>query len=271
MKIGDRLIAVYVGAALLFLMAPVAIIVLFSFNAGQSLSFPIEGLSTRWYAEAAGDVTLVRALQNSLIVAAGALATTVVIATPAAWYLARSRSRLRGALLVAVVAPLALPGLFIGIALLTYFGRIGLRPSLTTVTIAHVLYTMGFYVLIASRRFAVLDPAFEEAARTLGASRVQSLRLIVWPAVRPAIVAALALCLALSLDEFIISFFVIGPENTLPIVIFSNIRTTVTPEINAVATFLLVLSWASVAFAAWMARTARRSAAGSAQTEGVNP
>lgn len=267
MRIGDRLIAVYVFVVLVFLMAPVAVIVVFSFNGAQSLSFPIEGISTRWYEQAAGDATLVTALQNSLIVAAGALATVVVIATPAAWYLARSRSRLRGLLLVATVAPLALPGLFIGIALLTYFGRLGLRPSLTTVTIAHVLYTMGFYVLIASRRFATLDPAFEEASRTLGASRVQSLRLIVWPAVRPAIVAALALCLALSLDEFIISFFVIGPENTLPIVIFSNIRTTVTPEINAVATFLLVVSWASVAVAAWMARdrAARRRRAGSTQ------
>jgi spermidine/putrescine transport system permease protein len=262
MKLGERLIGVYVAVVLVFLMAPVVVIVLFSFNAGQSLSFPIEGLSTRWFDQAAGNATLRAALQNSLIVAAGALLTIVVIATPAAWYLARSRSRARGLLLAATVAPLALPGLFIGIALLTYFGRLGLRPSLTTVTIAHVLYTMGFYVLIASRRFAALDPAYEDAARTLGASAAQRLRLIVWPAVRPALIAALALCLALSLDEFIISFFVIGPENTLPIVIFSNIRTTVTPQINAVATFLLVISWVSVGVAAWMSRdrAARRRA-----------
>ena len=260
MRAGDRLIGLYVTAVLVFLMAPVAVIVLFSFNAGQSLSFPIESLSTSWYERAAANETLTTSLQNSLIVAAGALLAIVILATPAAWYVARSRSRLRGLLLAATVAPLALPGLFIGIALLTYFGRIGMRPSLTTVTIAHVLYTMGFYVLIASRRFAALDPAFEEAARTLGASRGQSLRLVVWPAVRPALVAAVALCLALSLDEFIISFFVIGPENTLPIVIFSNIRTTITPQINAVATFLLVLSWISVGLAAWLAsdRAARR-------------
>lgn len=254
MRVGERAIGVYVAAVLVFLMAPVAVIVLFSFNAGQNLSFPIESMSTRWYGRAAGNATLTTSLQNSLIVATGALVTIVLVATPASWYLARSRSRARGLLLVATVAPLALPGLFIGIALLTYFGRLGLRPSLLTVTIAHVLYTMGFYVLIASRRFAALDPAHEEAARTLGASRAQSLRLIVWPAVRPALIAALALCLALSLDEFVISFFVIGPENTLPIVIFSNIRTTVTPQINAVATFLLVLSWVSVGLAAWMAR-----------------
>jgi spermidine/putrescine transport system permease protein len=239
---------------LVFLMAPVVVIILFSFNSRQSLSFPIEGLSPRWYEQAVANGTLTTALQNSVIVAAGALAIIVLIATPAAWYLARSTSRVRGLLLAASVAPLALPGLFIGIALLTYFGRLGLRPSLTTVTIAHVLYAMGFYVLIAGRRFAALDVAFEEAARTLGASRAQTVRLIIWPAVRPALVAALALCLALSLDEFIISFFVIGPENTLPIVIFSNIRTTVTPEINAVATFLLVVSWISVGLAAWMAR-----------------
>jgi ABC-type spermidine/putrescine transport system permease subunit II len=263
MRLGGRLIGAYVALVLAFLMAPVVVIVLFSFNQGQNLSFPIKGLSLRWYEHAAANATLVTALQNSLIVAVGALVTIVVVATPAAWYLARSTSRARGLLMAATVAPLALPGLFIGIALLTYFGRLGLEPSLTTVTIAHVLYTMGFYVLIASRRFAALDPAFEEAARTLGASRAQSMRLIVWPAVRPALIAALALCLALSLDEFIISFFVIGPENTLPIVIFSNIRTTVTPQINAVATFLLLVSWISVGLAAWMARdrAARRRTA----------
>lgn len=262
MRFGNRMISVYIAVVLIFLMAPVAVIILFSFNSGQNLSFPIQSLSLRWYSSAAGNVTLVTALQNSLIVAVGALTTIVVIATPAAWYLARSASRVRGLLMAATVAPLALPGLFIGIALLTYFGRLGMRPSLTTVTVAHVLYTMGFYVLIASRRFMALDRAHEEAARTLGASRLQTLRLIVWPAVRPALIAALALCLALSLDEFIISFFVIGPENTLPIVIFSNIRTTVTPQINAVATFLLVISWVSVGLAAWMARdrAARRRA-----------
>jgi spermidine/putrescine transport system permease protein len=254
MRRSNHWLTAYVVVVLLFLLAPIVVIVLFSFNAGQSLSFPIHALSSRWYDSAIHNPTLSTALQNSIIVAAGALVTVVVVATPAAWVVARSRSRLRTLLLGAMVIPLALPGLFIGIALLTYFRKLGLEPSLKTVTVAHVLYTMGFYVLIASRRFAALDPAFEEAAATLGASRPQAIRLVIWPAVRPALIAALALCLALSLDEFIISFFVIGPENTLPIVIFSNIRTTVTPQINAVASFLLAVSWVSVGVAAFAAR-----------------
>ena len=262
MKLTDRLLGGYVSLILVFLMAPVLVIIVFSFNATPSLSLPIRALSTRWYATAISDTDLLAALQASLLVGAGALITVVVIATPAAWVVARSRSRqVRTVLLFATVLPLALPGLFIGIGLLTFFRKIGVAPSLATVMVAHVLYTIGFYMIIASRRFAALDPLFAEAAATLGATRTQVTRLVVWPAVRPALIAALALCLALSLDEFIITFFVIGPQNTLPIVIFSNIRTTVTPEINAIATVLLVASWVAVGVAAFSVagRSARRS------------
>ena len=145
-------------------------------------------------------------------------------------------------LLATIVAPVALPGLFIGIALLTFFASIHVHPSLRTVVVAHAVYTLGFYVVIAAARFSGLDAALEEAAWTLGAGRWAVARLVVWPLVRPALFAALALCLALSLDEFVITFFVIGAQNTLPIVIFSNVRSVVTPEINAVSTLILAVT-----------------------------
>jgi spermidine/putrescine transport system permease protein len=254
MRLGGLLIRLYVAAVLVFLLAPVVIIILFSFNGARSLSFPIEALSTRWYGAAFSDDQVIDALVNSLVIGGATLAVIAVIGTPAAWAIARQRFRGRTLLLATVLAPLTMPGLFIGVALLTFFVAIGVPLSLRTVVIAHVVFTLGFFVLVASSRFAGLDAAYDEAARTLGASRLQSARLVIWPLVRPALLAALALCFALSLDEFVITFYVIGPQNTLPIVIFSNVRTAVSPAINAIATILLVSSWLAVAAAALLTR-----------------
>jgi ABC-type spermidine/putrescine transport system permease subunit II len=253
-RIAAAALRVYVAAVVAFLLAPVVIIVLFSFNRDRSLSFPIRALSGHWYTVAFTDDTVVTALENSLVVGGAMLAIVGVVGTLAAAAIARRRFPGRALLLGIMLAPLALPGLFIGVALLSYFVSIGVKLSLQTVVVAHVIYTLGFYVLVASARFAGLDPALEEAARTLGATRTSALRLVVWPLVRPALLGALALCLALSLDEFVITFYVIGPQNTLPIVIFSNVRTTISPEINAIATVLLSSSWALVGAAALLMR-----------------
>ena len=252
------LLGAYVTVALAFLLLPVAIIVLFSFNSGSSLSFPIRGLSFSWYGTAFHDPKMTSAIENSLIVGAGMIALIFLIGTPAAWAIARYRFRGRGALVAMIVAPVGLPGLFVGAALLTFFASLHVHPSLRTVIVAHAVYTLGFFVVIAAARFTGLDASLEEAAWTLGASKLAVARLIIWPLVRPALFAALALCLALSLDEFVITFFVIGPENTLPIVIFSNVRTVVTPEINAIATVLLLTSWLSVGIAALLVQSSAR-------------
>jgi len=257
-RVRSILLGAYVSIALAFLLLPVAIIVLFSFNSGANLSFPLRGLAGHWYGTALHDPKMVSALENSLIVGAGMLAVVALVGTPAAWAIARGRFRGRGLLLATIVAPVALPGLFIGIALLTFFASIHVHPSLRTVVVAHAVYTLGFYVVIAAARFSGLDAALEEAAWTLGAGRWAVARLVVWPLVRPALFAALALCLALSLDEFVITFFVIGAQNTLPIVIFSNVRSVVTPEINAVATVLLLTSWLSVGVAALLIQSSAR-------------
>lgn len=248
------LLGIYVGLVLLFLLAPIVVIILFSFNGRPSLAFPIEALSLQWYDEAIGSEKLRSAVQNSLLVGFGTLLVVLPVGTAAAWAIARERVPGRDLIQASLSAPLAIPGLFIGTALLLLFTRIGVSPSLLTVTVAHVLYTLGFYVLVAVQRFSALTPEIEEAAKTLGASQWQIRRLITWPLVRPTIIAAAALCLALSLDEFIITFFVVGPESTLPVVIFSNIRTAVTPAINAIATLLLVASWLAVLLAVLVAR-----------------
>jgi spermidine/putrescine transport system permease protein len=265
------LLKLYVAAVMLFLLAPVVVIIVFSFNAQRNLTLPLEGLSFHWYGEAFTNTTFREALVNSLVIGGLTLASIALIGTPAAWAIARHRFPGRAVLLTALVAPLTMPGLFIGVALLTYFVTLGIPLSLRTVVFAHVIYTLGFYILAASSRFAGLDPALEEAARTLGAGRLTSARLITWPLVRPALLAALALCLALSLDEFIVTFYVIGPENTLPIVIFANIRSTVGPVINAIATMLLVASWLSVALAALLIGSPGRRRRGLGLKEVVTP
>lgn len=249
MSAGRVLLTVYVGLVCTFLVLPVVVIIAFSFNDAQSLALPIEGLSLRWYEEAFTSSRFRQALVNSVTIGGLTLVGVAVIGTPVAWAIGRYRFPGRSALLSVAVLPLTLPGLFIGVALLTYFVSLGTPRSLRTVVVAHIIWTIGFFVLVASSRFAGLDRALDEAAQTLGAGRLATLRMVTWPIVRPALIAALALCFALSLDEFIITFYVVGPDTTLPILIFANVRSTISPVVNAIATLLLVASWVSVAIA----------------------
>jgi ABC-type spermidine/putrescine transport system permease subunit II len=224
---------------LLFLFVPLVVVVLFSFHETAGLSFPFEGFSTRWYEEVFSSPEFVRALENSAIVAGIAAGTTLVLGTAAAYGLTRVPGRVRGPLTFLFFVPLTLPALFLGIALLTYFARLDIRLSLLTVAIAHLVYVFPYYMLIARAALDRLDPALEESAADLGASPWLVFRRVTIPQVWPLLAGATALAFALSFDEFIITFFVIGPQSTLPLYIWSSLRRTVDPSINVISTVLM--------------------------------
>ena len=238
-------------AALVFLYLPLVVVVLFSFHATGALSFPFTGFSLRWYRETFGSQTFTDALWNSAIVATAVSVLTLLLGTMAAYGLSKSRPRLRAPLAALFFLPITLPGLFVGIALLVYFARLEVRLSLTTVAIAHLVFVFPYFLLIAVAALDRLDPALEEAASDLGASPWRVFRKVTLPQIWPVLAGATALSFALSFDEFIITFFVIGPDSTLPMFIFSKLRRTVDPSINVVSTVLMVTTlvlWA-VAFA----------------------
>jgi spermidine/putrescine transport system permease protein len=250
--------------ALLFLFVPLAVVVLFSFHSTGALSFPFVGFSLRWYEQVLGSFEFRSAARNSLIVAVSSSALTLLLGTLAAYALSRSSSRLRGPLSLLFFLPITLPGLFLGIALLVFFARLEMELSLVTVTVAHLVYVFPYFFLISRVALDRLDPALEEAAADLGADPFKVFRRVTLPQIWPVLVGATALAFALSFDEFIITFFVIGPDSTVPLFIWSKLRRTIDPSINTVSTLLLgltLLLWvATFLFALRQARLRARTA-----------
>jgi len=231
-------------ASLLFLFVPLLVVVLFSFHSVGALTLPFRGFSLRWYREIWKSDEFRTSLVNSAVVAAATGAVTMVLGTLAAYALSATRSRLRAPLALLLFLPLTLPGLFVGLSLLVMFGRAGVSLSLWTVAGAHLVYVMPYYLLIAVATLQRLDVALEEAAADLGATRWVVFTKVTLPQVWPVLMGATFLAFALSFDEFVITFFVIGPESTLPLYIFSSLRRTVDPSINAISTLLLAITLA---------------------------
>ena len=251
-------------AVLLFLYVPLAVVVLFSFHNTGSLSLPFTGFSLRWYRFVLSDPGFRSALENSLFVAAWTSLVTLLLGTIASFGLARTRSRLRGPLALLFFLPITLPGLFIGLAMLVFFVRTNINLSLTTVIIAHCVYVFPYFLLIAIAALERLDPALEEAAADLGANGWLRFWRVTMPQIWPLLVGATCLAFALSFDEFVITFFVIGPDGTLPLYIWSQLRRTVDPSINVVSTLLMTVTlvlWL-VAFLFALRAARRRAASG---------
>jgi ABC-type spermidine/putrescine transport system permease subunit II len=228
--------------ALVFLFVPLVLMVLFSFHSTGGLTFPFEGFSLRWYDEVFSSSAFRSALKNSAIVATSVAAVTLVLGTAAAYGLSRMPGKLRVPMAFLFFLPITLPGLFLGISMLVYFARIDLTLSLVTVVIAHFVYVIPYYLLISSAALDRLDPALEESAADLGASPWLVFRRVTLPQVWPILAGATVLAFALSFDEFIITFFVIGSNSTLPMYIFSSLRRTVDPSINTISTLLLAVT-----------------------------
>ena len=251
--------ATWTMLALLFLFVPLAVVALFSFNSTAGLSFPFSGFSLRWYESLFSNAEFVNSAVNSLIVATSVAVLTIILGTAASYGLSRIRGRGRGAMTAVFFLPLTLPGLFIGVALLILFGRLHIQLSLFTVVAAHLVYVLPYFMLIGNAAFGRMDVAMEEAATDLGATPGQVFFKVLLPQLWPVLVGAGALAFVLSFDEFVITFFVVGNQPTLPLFIWSSLRRTVTPEINAVSTLLVVTSLLAFAVAFLFAAKSQRA------------
>ncbi|MEV5894454.1 ABC transporter permease [Nonomuraea fuscirosea] len=240
----SRLLYVPFWATYVFLYAPIAVLVVMSFNAGES-AYTYEGFSLKWYGELAGDDRIMNGVVNTLIVAVGSTVIATVLGTLLAVGLARyTRSKLLDAV---SLMPAVLPDLVLAIGLLVFYGMIQLTLGLYSVILAHGVFAMAFVAAVVRTRLSGADTSLEEASRDLGAGPVVTFVRITLPQLAPGIVAGALLAFTLSLDEFVIAFFTIGnAEPTLPIVIYSMIRFGVTPKINALAAILLLVSFTAV-------------------------
>ena len=228
-------------AVLVFLYVPIAFLILFSFNEPRTPGLPIVNLTLHWYEVAAGNSLLLEAVKNSIIVAAAVAFLATLIGTMAAFPLVRGGIRHPDAVRIVATMPIMLPGILLGIAMLIFFRRVlDLELSLLTVIAGHLVFTTPFVVLIVAARLQGFDHRLEWAAADLGASPRQALRHVILPLISPAIAAGALISVTLSIDEFIITFFTVGPQVTLPLYIYTQIKFGVTPEVNAVATVLLL-------------------------------
>lgn len=244
----------------LFLFGPIALLVLFSFNANRYGTFPITAWTLKWYRTAIGNYQIHDALMTTLKVAAEVTVVSVVVGTCAAFPLVRSRLRFRDGIRIGFVLPIMIPGLLIGVSLLVLFtGTLHWQLSPQTAVIGQAVYTTPFVILLVAARLQGFDRALDRAAADLGANTFNRLRLVVLPLIFPAIVAAALLAFTLSIDEFIITYFLIGTQITLPIYIYTQIKFGITPEVNALASMLLAASLLALALALALPRMVRAS------------
>ena len=255
----------------LFLYTPIALVVLFSFNAGRIAS-EFTGFSTQWYGRALSNTFLMEALQNSLIIAFTSAALAAIFGTMAAIGLERLSSGMRAVFDGLFAAAIVVPGVVIGIAtlvaLVEVFGIInpliaavwpGDQPpkfalGYGSIIAAHGLFTMALVTMIVKARIASLGRDIVEASSDLYATPLTTFRQIVLPQIMPSILAGFLLAFTFSFDDFIIAFFVAGSNTTLPIYVFASIRRGVTPEINAIATMVLIASLCLILIARFLMR-----------------
>jgi spermidine/putrescine transport system permease protein len=223
-----------------FLYVPLAVVVIFSFN-DSLLNAQWVGFTFDWYRKLAGNGEMLRAAANSLLIAL--LSSTIATALGAMAGIAMHRYRFRW-LPFLVLTPVARPEILLGVSLLLFFRQaLDLTLGFVSILVAHVTFSIGFVAVIVRARLAGMDESIFEAARDLGATPWATFRRITFPLILPALVAGFLMSFTLSIDDFVITFFVAGVGvTTLPLQIYSMIKVAVTPEVNAVSTLLMALT-----------------------------
>lgn len=252
---GARWFKVYALGYLVFLYAPIILLPIFAFNDGTIIAFPLQGFTTKWFAQMLGNPTLALAVKNSLIISV----SSAVLSTCLGIFAARAATRYnfpgKGGIVGLIMLPLVLPEIIVAVALLGVLLGLGVSLGIWTVILGHVLICTPYAIAILNSAFQSLDRSLEEAAYDLGESRISTFRLIILPLVAPGIVSSLLISFTISLDEFIIAFFLAGTEPTLPVYIFSQFRfPQAVPAIMALGTLLVLLSITLLAIAEYFRR-----------------
>lgn len=253
-SISDKSLVTLVIAVLLYLYLPIIVLIVFSFNDSSQLTLPLQGFTLTWYERMANNSDLLTAVWNSLYVACVATALTLIVGVPAA--LALDRFEFPGKTLFRrlVLLPLVLPGIITGISLLSLFKILGVSLSLEAVIIGHATALLSVVVTQVFARLQRLNRNLEDAAADLGAKPMTVLLLIVLPNIRSAIIGSALLAFTLSFDEIPVTFFLTGRDNTLPMYIWSTLRRGITPEINAVASLIMLGSFVLAMISVWLLR-----------------
>ncbi len=249
--IGRAALGVYFWAFLLFLFAPLAVIVIFAFNQSPVPVLPITSFSTRWFSRAFADTELTAALVRSIEIGAAAGLIATALGIMASIGLSASRLRLRAVIVAILLLPLVVPYISLAVGLLILLNELGVQISLWAVFLGHVVIALPFAILVILPRLRSLDPAMVEAARDLGAGEIAAFNLVTLPLLAPSLVSSFLICFITSFDEFAIaSFLAPSGSPTYPVFLYTGSRTPgLLPELIAIGAIIIVASLFLIALA----------------------
>jgi len=239
-----------------FLYLPLLIVVIYSFN-DSKLNAEWVGFTFKWYDKLFHNREMLTAAGNSLIIASSSALVATVLGTLAGMAMHRYHLKLLPGL---VLAPIAMPDILMGVSLLLFFIMLNMSLGLVSITLAHITFCIGFVALSVQARMTGIDRSLTEAARDLGATPWLCFRKITLPLLAPGILAGALMAFTLSIDDFVITFFVAGVgSSTLPLQIYSMVKIAVTPEVNAISTLLMLLTLILITLVAKLSPSALRS------------
>jgi len=258
----DQALKVYSGLVLAYLMLPIAIILLFSFNDTKSrFNFVWQGFTLKSWKNPFAFADLTDALVTSIQVAVISTIVATIIGTLMALALVRYQFRGRAPINFFIFIPLATPEVVLGASLLSLFISVGFARGLTTILIAHVMFNISFVVVTVRSRLIGFDRSLEEAAQDLGANGTQTFLRVTLPLIAPGVLAAALLAFALSIDDFVITNFNAGSTVTYPLYIWGAARVSIPPQVNVLAAMIFVFTLAMMLLTVWQQRRAERMSA----------
>jgi spermidine/putrescine transport system permease protein len=240
---GAWILRAFFAFVVVFLYAPIVILLIFSFNDASLPTFPLSGFTLHWYHEFLTNSELKSSLKTSAIVAALSSVGAVLLGILSAIALVRHRFRGTGPVSALLLSPLVIPYVVFGLALLLLFHTAGMQRSIYTVVIGHIVITLPYTILVLMPRLQQIDVSLEEAAYDLGASRFRAFRSITFPLLLPAVVSAYLIAFTTSFDEYAVASFVVGTQQTFPIYLYSALRfPNNLPQVIAVAVVVISVS-----------------------------
>lgn len=248
----------YLAIMILLMYFPLVMVVIFSFNESR-LSANFTGFSFKWYETLANDRDLKEALFNSILLGVLSCGISAVIGTLGAVGMARVKYKTKGMMEYLSTIPIMIPEIILGMVFLVFFSMLNLPFGMITLVIAHTTFCIPYIFMMVKARLVGIDKSLEEAARDLGAGPIRTFFDITMPLIAPAVLSGSLLAFAMSFDDVVISIFVNGPRlNTLPVKVYAQLKTGVTPEINALCTIILVVITAVLFLSSFLSKRAEK-------------
>ena len=252
---GWTLIKLYTFLVYLFMFAPIVVVVILSFNPQQFGSFPMSGFSFKWYAELAGNETILMAFKNSLVLGSLTALISTAIGIMASMAFVRYEFPGKNTLNTLLLSPIMIPEVVLGVALLIFIRWLQQPKSFALLLMGHVVLTLPYVLLIVQARLVGIQRVYEEAAKTLGANPLQTFKEVTLPLLTPAILGGMLFSFTISFDDITATLFWATAQNqTVPVKIFGMLRNSISPEINALGTVMIVLTVATPLLAGYLSR-----------------